>query len=61
MKKSKYAEALRCLYFLGKCSKYLYYAKKALCVVFVLLVAALGVSLLSGSGKNGCKKLKELM
>lgn len=60
MNKIKYAQALKCLYYVGKCSKYLYYAKKILCVLFVIITAGLGLSLLIGR-KNGCKALKEIL
>lgn len=55
----KYSQALRCLYYVGKCSKYLYYAKKALCVLFVVILSAIGISLVAGK-KCGCRRLKEL-
>lgn len=57
MNKIKYAQALKCLYYVGKCSKYLYYAKKVLCVLFVIMTAGLGISLLIGR-KSSCKALK---
>lgn len=40
----KYAKYLKCLYFIGKCSKCLYYFKKALCVSALAVTAMLGVS-----------------
>lgn len=57
MYKMKYANGLKLLYFIGKCSKCLYYAKKVLCVSFVVLVAVLGLGLLT-SGKCKVKALK---
>ena len=57
--KIKYAQALKCLYYVGKCSKYLYYAKKVLCVLFVIMAAGLGLSFIAGR-KNGCKALGEI-
>lgn len=60
MNKMKYVSGFKLLCFLGKCSKYMYYAKKMLCVSFVVLLVCLGVSLLSG-GKIGVKALKEML
>ena len=56
----KYAKHLKCLYYIGKCSKYLYYTKKVLCISAVVIAAVLGISLL-GTGKCGCKMLRELI
>lgn len=56
----KYAKHLKCLYYIGKCSKYLYYMKKVLCVCALAVVAVLG---LSCATKYGCickKAIKEL-
>ncbi len=52
--------ALKCLFCLIKCSKYLYFIKKAVCFIFIAIVFITGVSLLSGNGKI-VKKLKEMM
>ncbi len=59
MNKSKYAQAIRCLYYVGKCSKFLYYAKKTLCVIFAVVTAGIGISLFVEK-KNSCKALKEI-
>ena len=56
----KYAKHLKCLYYIGKCSKYLYYTKKVLCISAVVIAAVLGIRLL-GTGKFGCKMLRELI
>lgn len=56
----KYAKHLKCLYYIGKCSKYLYYTKKVLCISAVVIAAVLGIKLL-GTGKCGCKMLRELI
>ncbi len=56
----KYAKHLKCLYYIGKCSKYLYYTKKVLCVAALIIAAVLGINLISKSC-CGCKALKELM
>ena len=57
MYKMKYASALRLLCCIGKVSKCLYFAKKALCVGFFVIVAVFGLNLLAG-GKCGVKALK---
>ena len=56
----KYAKHLKCLYYIGKCSKYLYYTKKVLCISAVFIAAVLGIKLL-GTGKRGCNFIKELI
>lgn len=56
----KYAKHLKCLYYIGKCSKYLYYTKKVLCISAVIIAAVLGIKLL-GTGKSGCNFIKELI
>ena len=60
MNKMKYASALKLLCCIGKCSKYLYYAKKILCVGFFVLVAVLGLCFLA-NGKCGIKALKGMV
>ena len=60
MNKMKYVSGLKLICFLGKCSRYMYYAKKVLCICFVILVACLGVSIFS-NGKIGIKALKEML
>lgn len=59
MNKMKYASAIKLLCCIGKCSKYLYYAKKMLCVSFVVLALIFGVSVLT-NGKCNIKALKGL-
>lgn len=56
----KYAKHLKCLYYIGKCSKYLYYTKKVLCICAFGVAAILGISLVSKSC-CGCKALKGLI
>lgn len=56
----KYAKYLKCLYFIGKFSKCLYYTKKAMCVCAIMIFGVVGISLIS-KGCCGCKALKELM
>lgn len=53
-------KSIRCIFCLLKCSKYLYFAKKMLCIVTVLMSAVITVKLL-GSGRKKCGILKELM
>lgn len=60
MNKMKYVSGIKLLCFLGRCSKYMYYAKKVLCFSFAVLAVCLGFSLLVGS-KNGLKALKEML
>ena len=43
----KYAKHLKCLYYIGKCSKYLFYMKKALSICALAIAAILGVKLIS--------------
>ncbi|MBQ9912678.1 MAG: hypothetical protein IJO73_00460 [Clostridia bacterium] len=52
--------ALKCLFCLIKCSKYLYFIKKAVCFTFVAIALITGITLLCS---NGCtiKKLKEMI
>lgn len=39
----KYAKHLKCLYYIGKISKYLYYSKKVLCFIGVVIAIILGL------------------
>ncbi|MBQ3137782.1 MAG: hypothetical protein IJB74_09930 [Clostridia bacterium] len=52
--------ALKCLLYLIKCSKYLYYIKKAVCITFIAIAVFAGITLFSGNG-SPLKKLKEMM
>lgn len=52
--------AVKCLLCLIKCSKYLYFIKKAVCITALIIALIAGVSVLSGD-KNMIKKLKEMM
>ena len=52
--------ALKCLFCLIKCSKYLYFIKKTVCIAALIITAIAGISLLSGE-KSIIKKLKEMM
>ena len=56
----KYAKHLKCLYYIGKCSKYLYYTKKALCISAFVIAGIIGLNLASKS-LCGCKILKGLI
>lgn len=51
---------LRCIMYLVKCSKYLYFAKKAICFVTILISAAVLVSLAQDS-KMTVEKLRGMM
>lgn len=53
----KYAKHLKCLYYIGKISKYLFYAKKLLRLCAVTVAVLLGVKLISRSCCS-CKALK---
>ncbi|MBE6773097.1 MAG: hypothetical protein E7544_02615 [Ruminococcaceae bacterium] len=53
----KYAKGLKLLCCIGKLSKYLYYAKKILCICFFILAAVFGLNLIAGK-KCGLKALK---
>ena len=52
--------AVKCLFCLVKCSKYLYYIKKAVCFAFIGIAVFAGITLISGES-NPLKKLKEMM
>ncbi len=52
--------ALKCLLCLIKCSKYLYFIKKAVCIAALIIAITAGVSIISGD-KAMIKKLKEMM
>ena len=52
--------AVKCLLCLIKCSKYLYFIKKAVCITALIIALIAGVSVLSGD-KNMIKKLKEMI
>lgn len=52
----KYAKHLKCLYYIGKISKYLFYAKKLLRLCAVTVAVLLGVKLISRC--CSCKALK---
>lgn len=56
----KYAKHLKCLCFIARCAKYLYYIKKVLCAFALVIAAALGVKLIIGGGRR-CKMLREWM
>ena len=56
----KYAKHLKCLYYIGKCSKYLYYTEKALRICALTIAAILGVKLVSKCCCS-CKALKGWM
>ena len=51
---------LRCIMYLVKCSKYLYYAKKAICLVTIMISAVVLVSL-AQDGKVTVGRLKGMM
>lgn len=52
--------SIRCILCLLKCNKYLYFAKKMLCFITLLITAVFTVSMLK-SGKAKCGFLKGLM
>ena len=56
----KYAKHIKCLYYIGKCSKYLFYMKKALRICALTITAILGVKLISKCCYS-CKMLKGWM
>lgn len=43
----KFAKELKCMYYLFKCSKYLYFIKKILCAVTVAVMVITALSLLT--------------
>lgn len=57
----KFSKELKCICCLIKCSKYLYYAKKILCVMTVVAVAATAFTLMGSDGKSLMCKLKGMM
>lgn len=50
---------IKCMLCLIKCSKYLYFAKKAVCITAAVIAVILCISL-SGKGIFSAKKLKEM-
>ena len=50
---------IKCMCCLIKCSKYLYFAKKAVCITAAVLAVVFCISL-SGKGIFSVKKLKEM-
>lgn len=52
---------IKCIMCLIKCSKYLYYAKKALCLVTILVAVAALFSITGNNGADMAKKLKGMM
>lgn len=51
---------VKCLYCLIKCSKYLYYVKKIICLITVIVALTAGLYLFSG--KNSLiKSFKEML
>ena len=54
------ASALKCLFCLIKCSKYIYFIKKAICITALILTVIAGFSILSDE-KGMIKKLKEMI
>ena len=60
MKSMKLMKELKCIYCLFKCSKYLYIAKKILCVVTAVLVGVTALSFVS-KDKSLIKSLKGMM
>ena len=51
---------LRCIMYLVKCSKYLYFAKKALCFVTILISAVILLTL-AQDGKATVGRLRGMM
>ncbi|MBQ8503440.1 MAG: hypothetical protein IJ491_04080 [Clostridia bacterium] len=56
-----FLKEIKCIMCLVKCSKYLYFAKKALCFVTILISAAMLLGLACGDGKDMAKKLRGMM
>ncbi len=52
--------ALKCLFCLVKCSKYLYFIKKAVCITAISIAVIAGFSLISGNNSL-MKKFKEMI
>ncbi len=52
--------ALKCLLCLIKCSKYLYYVKKAVFIAFIGIAVFVGITLISDDS-SPVKKLKEMI
>ncbi len=52
---------IKCIMCLIKCSKYLYYAKKALCVATILVTVATVAGMLMGGKCEIGKKMREMM
>lgn len=53
-------KSVKCIICLAKCSKYLYFAKKMLCIVTVLVSASMLLGLLCGR-KGAVERLKGIM
>ncbi|MBR3817176.1 MAG: hypothetical protein IKJ27_10690 [Clostridia bacterium] len=51
---------LRCIMYLVKCSKYLYFAKKLVCFMTILISAAVLLSL-AGDGRETIGRLKGIL
>ncbi len=60
MYKMKYGAGLKLLCCIGRISKYLYFAKKVLCIGFFVIVAVCGLNLIAG-GKCGIKAFKGIV
>ena len=56
----KYASSLKCLYYIGKCSKYLYYLKKILCFLALIITGIASVNLISKACCS-CKTFREMV
>ena len=52
---------IKCIMCLIKCSKYLYYAKKVLCIATLLVTVATVAGMLMGGKMEIGKKMREMM
>ena len=52
---------IKCIMCLIKCSKYLYYAKKVLCIATVLMTVAAVAGVFMGGKLEMSKKIREMM
>lgn len=51
---------IRCIVCLTKCSKYLYYIKKIICVTVIFMAVFAGIIIFMGENKKLRKLIKEL-
>ena len=51
---------IKCIICLTKCSKYLYYIKKAICIAVIFMAVFVGMLVFMGENKKLKKLIKEL-